>query len=226
MTPILVIIAVLAGASMMIWGLGSLLVPGFSSRKLGFILLLCGLIVVVNASLYVRDHYWESDAAAAANHGGGRAGGGLLSQPEAVCRLLADHGLTPDVQPSSGQIWGKATPMYYSCQASHLLQRGRSSIPLVYRVQSDGGDRVDLIRLQTEISETDEESDALESFKNLSSVLFERLSLSQPDGFVSALDNRTFRQFDQPSGTVELFRDRLETGYRLRMEIRPESQRP
>ena len=106
MTLSVIIIFVLAGASMMVWGLGSILVRGFSSRKMGLMLLLGGLIIVVNTSLYVRDTYWEDEPSSAAVFEGEESTNpaALLRQPESICRLLVDQGFAPEIQSESGEI--------------------------------------------------------------------------------------------------------------------------
>lgn len=227
-TAAVLVVLVLAGASMMVWGLGSILVRGFSSRRVGIILLLGGVVLVVNVSLYVRDVYWERSSPDRTNvrAGAEESGRAFLHRPEATCRLLVDHGLTPEVQDESGSIWGKATPMYYSCQAARSVSANRRPTALIYRVQSDDGNRIDLIRLQVDVPDDRSETAVLEEFKRLASVLFERLPSPMPDGFVTAVDNRVYQQFDQDDATVELLRDRLERGYRLRMEIRPDPRKP
>lgn len=229
MTVIVVlIIAVLAGSSMMVWGLGSILVRGFSSRKMGIMLLLGGFIIVANASLYVRDHYWEN---AESNRGDQQPmeridRATLLNQPESICRLLIDHGFGPEVQSDTGKIWGQANPMFYSCQAHKLMHERESPTRFTYRVQSADGQTIDLLRLEVDIVNDSRETAVLDEFKQVAGRLFARLPVPRPDGFNSAIDDRIFRRFDQEHATVALLRDRHEQGYRLRMEIRPDARRP
>lgn len=53
MTGIITFLIILAGASMALWGLAGILLPGFSSPKKGFLLLAAGLIIVFNMLQYV-----------------------------------------------------------------------------------------------------------------------------------------------------------------------------
>jgi hypothetical protein len=225
-TVAILIVAVLAGASMTVWGLGSILVKGFSSRKRGLMLLIVGLIVVVNSALYVRDHYGGNSPVQSAQlqeHGTvDRAKS--LDRPERICRLLVDYGFTPEVQPETGKIWGQVTPMYYSCRANASVTVDETPVRLSYQVQSDDGQRVDLVRLHVDVTKQ-EEAAALAEFKRLAGILFDRLPTPMPDGFHTAIDDRNFRPFHRADGTVELLRDRREQGYRLRMEIRPDPRK-
>lgn len=226
MSTVLFLVFVLTGATMMLWGLASVILPGFSPRRKGTIVLMVGLVIIVNVILYAREHVWNTARTQPTAAQVAQEGRSVFQQPEAVCNLLSEEGLTPAKQPNTGKVWGKRTPMYYSCQAQRSLAKGPEASQLVYWAQSDGGRIIDLVGLQIDIHDRAQEEQGLERFKQVSRRLFERLPVRIPAGLLAAIDQQRFQQFDQPYGTVELLQDRYDRGYGLRMEIRPNRMRP